>query len=141
MEKDGKKNKKEETERRGTEEKGSRAGQMSRGNGKKAEEKANKAEEKAKKAAAAKRPPKRKPAGESSAATRSKRSRVDTSASEINPNVCCTCLVNYDQDGTGADWVSCACGRWLHEDCVLDATVNDEGKELLCPYSLNHITS
>ena len=29
------------------------------------------------------------------------------------------CFVHYDQDETGADWVSFACGRWLHEDCVV----------------------
>ena len=30
--------------------------------------------------------------------------------SEIDPNIC---FIHYDQHGT---WVSCACGRWLHED-------------------------
>ena len=55
------------------------------------EEKAKKDEGKAKKAAAAKRLPIRKPAGESSTATCSKKSRIDdTSGGEINPNICCT---------------------------------------------------
>ena len=56
---------------------------------KRTEEKAKKVEEKAKKAAAAKRLPKRKPVGESSTATRSKKSRVDNmSGGEIDPNIC-----------------------------------------------------
>ena len=89
------------------------------------EEKAKKAEEKVKKAAAAKRPPKRKPAGESSIATRPKKSQVDDmSGGEIDPNICCTCFVHYDQDETDGDWVSCACGRWLHENCVVDISVD-----------------
>ena len=82
---------------------------------KKVGEKAKKATEKNKKAesaAAAKCPPKTKPAGESSTATRSKKSQVDdTSSREIDPNIRCTYFVHYDQDEKGADWVSCACGR------------------------------
>ncbi len=63
------------------------------------------------------------------------------SGGEINPNICCTCFVHYDQDETNADWVSCACGTWLHEDCVVDVTIDDEGKEHLCLYCLNLLTS
>ena len=137
-EREEKKKQREEEQKRKAAERAKRAEEKA----KKVEEKAKKAEEKAKKAAPAKRPPKRKPAGESSTATRSKKSRVDdTSSGEIDPNTCCTCFVHYDQDETGADWVSCACGRWLHEDCVVDVTIDDEGKERLCPYCLNLLTS
>ena len=96
-------------------------------------------EEKAKKAAAARRQPKRKPARESSTATCPKKSQVlKTSDGDIDPNIiCCTCFAHYDQDETGGDWVSCACGRWLHEECVVNVTIDSEGKECLCPYCLN----
>ena len=135
-EREEKKKQREEEQKRKAEERAKRAEEKA----KKVEEKAKKAEEKAKKAAAAtcKRPPKRKPAGESSTATRPKKSRVDnTSDGDIDPNICCTCFAHYDQDETGGDWVSCACGRWLHEDCVVDVTIDSEGKECLCPYCLN----
>ena len=38
------------------------------------------------------------------------------------------------RDGDGAGWVSCDCGRWLHEDCVEDYVVNKSGAELFCPF-------
>ena len=44
-----------------------------------------------------------------------KKSRVSQYTSEtIDSNVCCTCFRTYDEDvleGTGADWISCTCGR------------------------------
>ena len=39
---------------------------------------------------------------------------------EIDVNECCMCFGTYEEDimeGAGAEWMSCACGRWLHEDC------------------------
>ena len=42
---------------------------------------------------------------------------------DIDPNVCCMCFVRYEDvilQGSGVDWISCACGRWLHEDCAED---------------------
>ena len=40
---------------------------------------------------------------------------------EIDLNECCMCIGTYEDDimeGAGAEWISCACGRWLHEDCA-----------------------
>ena len=59
---------------------------------------------------------------------------------DIDTNVCCTCNGLYEHDvieGTGADWLACACGRWLHEDCVEDCIKDDEGKERICLFCLD----
>ena len=45
-----------------------------------------------------------------------------SSSKQFNDNECCVCFVAYDDDQSGKDWVACACGRWLHEDCA-DVTV------------------
>ena len=42
---------------------------------------------------------------------------------EIDANECCMCFGTYEDDimeGAGAEWISCACGRWLHEDFAFD---------------------
>ena len=135
-EREEKKKQREEEQKRKAAERAKRVEEKA----KKAEEKVKKAKERAQKAAGVKRPPKRKPAGESSAASHSKKSRVDNSDGEIDPNICCTCFVHYNEDEAGGDWVSCVCGRWLHEDCVVDVTIDEEGKERLCPYCLNLFT-
>lgn len=53
-----------------------------------------------------------------------KRSRLQLSSIEtIDPNTCCMCFTSYKDDvyeGLGAEWISCPCGRWLHEDCAED---------------------
>jgi hypothetical protein len=41
--------------------------------------------------------------------------------SEVDENVCCVCFMSYLEDivdGDGCEWIKCACGRWLHEDCT-----------------------
>ena len=118
-EREEKKKQREEEQKRKAAERAKRAEEKAEEKAKKAEEKEKKAEEKAKKAeekakqTAVKCARKRKAAGESSTATSSKKSRVDSTTS-VNPNICCTCFVHYDQDDSGGDWVACACGRWLH---------------------------
>ena len=57
---------------------------------------------------------------------------------KVDPNICCTCFVQYDE--TGTDWISCTYGRWLHEDCVEDITLDDEGKERMCLFYLDVLT-
>ena len=55
--------------------------------------------------------------------------------SEIDFNVCCMCFGTYSEDvanGDGRDWIECACGRWLHEDCAEDCLLNKDGKEMFC---------
>ena len=59
------------------------------------------------------------------------------SVESIDPNICCMCFGSFEDDvcnGDGAGWVSCNCGRWLHEDCVEDYVVNESGAELFCPF-------
>lgn len=59
--------------------------------------------------------------------------------SSIDSNVCCMCFVNYEDDvldGCGADWIECACGRWLHVDCAEDCITDRHGKNRYCPYCL-----
>ena len=61
---------------------------------------------------------------------------------KIDTNVCCQCGGSYEQDimeGTGADWLACACGRWLHEECVEDCIRDAEGNECLCTFCLDHL--
>ena len=37
----------------------------------------------------------------------------------IDTEECCACFGQYCDDiGTGREWLECACGRWVHEDCV-----------------------
>ena len=52
----------------------------------------------------------------------------------------CVCFTTYEDDvvnASGKDWVGCACGRWLHEECVEDCVLDNSGKERLCPLCLN----
>ena len=45
--------------------------------------------------------------------------------SEINIDMCCVCCDSEDAiNGTGTDWIECACGRWLHEECVEDCILD-----------------
>ena len=70
-------------------------------------------------------------------------SRNETSCESpvIDPNICCMCFVTYEDDvleGVGASWISCACGRWLHEDCAEDQIIiDDDGKERNCSFCLD----
>lgn len=58
---------------------------------------------------------------------------------DIDANICCMCFVRYEEyvDETGAVWVSCTCGRWLHEDCAEDCVLDGEGKVRTCPFCLD----
>ena len=50
-------------------------------------------------------------------------------------NICCECSQTYEQDvaeGTGAEWVKCACGSWLHEECIHRIEGDENGEEKLC---------
>ena len=70
----------------------------------------------------------------SAAAAHSGTSENDTT---INSNVCCVCYRTFEEDqleGNGLEWVQCVCGRWLHEECICDIDVDDQGRELFCPF-------
>ena len=60
-------------------------------------------------------------------------SSSDQHDDSINVNICCMCFVHYEDDvleGLGADWISCKCGRWLHEeDCVEDVIKDNDNDE------------
>ena len=110
---------------------------------KKAEERAKKAEVKAQKAAEKKEKKqgvKRKSVkAPNLAASRSKKCRVSDLAlqpyANIDPNTCCTCFVRYEDDiirGAGTEWISCACGRWLHEHCADDCVADAQGNDRTC---------
>ena len=51
-------------------------------------------------------------------------------------NVCCVCFQFYQDNEEHTDWIQCACGRWLHEDCIdAEDIIHDiYGRELFCPY-------
>ena len=73
-----------------------------------------------------------------------KKTRVSQYTSEtIDTNVCCTCFRTYDEDvleGTGADCIACACGRWLHKDCAEDCVQDDSGNDCFCPLCIDLLT-
>lgn len=51
-------------------------------------------------------------------------------------NQCCVCNCTYEDDqreGTGSDWVQCACKRWLHEECLCDIEIDALRREMFCP--------
>ena len=61
----------------------------------------------------------------------------------IDPNKCCMCFVTYEDDvldGAGAEWISCKCGRWLHEDCVEDVVKDSTGDERYCSFCIDKYT-
>ena len=42
------------------------------------------------------------------------------------------CFVTYEEDilsEPGKDWVGCACGQWLHEDCAEDCVLHSSSRE------------
>ena len=118
---------------------------------KKAEERAKKQEQKAKEKAEkeAKKGKGKQPAGvgtkrsQNARPTRpAKGPRTAANPSTlINDSECCVCFVTYDDDQSGQDWVACACGRWLHEDCADDCVTDSDGNERLCFICLNHIST
>ena len=59
-------------------------------------------------------------------------SRVATVDAE---NVCCVCFQLYQGDDEDTDWIQCACGRWLHEDCIDEDDIIQDiyDRELFCP--------
>ena len=63
---------------------------------------------------------------------------------DIDPNVCFTYFVRYEDDilrGSCVDWISCACGRWLHEDCAEDCVIDCQGEERTCPFCLDILSA
>ena len=117
---------------------------------KKADERAKKREEKAK-AKAEKEAEKGK--GKQSRSVGTKRSQVARSTrpakshrlapnptSQINASECCVCFVTYDNDQSGKDWVACACGQWLHEDCTDNCITDSDGNERLSFICLDHFS-
>lgn len=87
------------------------------------------------------------PSAEASAEVRPKKRKVNDkqTAESIDTNVCCMCFGRYEDDvfaDTGStDWLSCACGRWLHEDCVEDIETDSDGKDRMCPYCLDGLAT
>ena len=66
--------------------------------------------------------------------SKAKTPRLDES---IDTEECCACFGQYSDDiGTGREWLECACGRWVHEDCVENIVtiyMTPMEKEKLCP--------
>ena len=61
----------------------------------------------------------------------------------INANACCMCFGNHEDnvlDGNGADWIDCACGRWLHVECAEDCIKDFHGNQHYCPYCLDGLS-
>lgn len=72
--------------------------------------------------------------------SRSIRSAPAKQPNTIDTNTCCMCNARYEDDivsGFGAEWISCSCGRWLHEDCTEDYILDKDGKERFCSVCLD----
>jgi len=53
------------------------------------------------------------------------------------------CFVAFEEDthkGTGAEWLPCPCGRWLHEDCAKGCIVDSDENEHYCPFCVDLLT-
>ena len=51
--------------------------------------------------------------------------------------ICCECNVSYEDDvcnGSGEDWVRCACKRWIYENRIDEVVIDTDGKECFCSY-------
>ena len=69
---------------------------------------------------------------------------TDNAESDIDENVCCMCFESYFNDVTersGRDWVNCACGHWLHEECAEDHKIDSIGKDRFCHYCFDLLNS
>ena len=67
------------------------------------------------------------------AATPSGTSENDLNAN-INSDVCCVCYLTFENDqqqGNGLEWVQCVCGRWLHEECICEIDIDEQGRVIL----------
>ena len=133
--------KREDERKRKAEERTKKAEQRAREKARKEEEQARKAEQRAQQTVGKGKQPKR-------AGTKRKGAGTDhcitskmpgTDADSFNENECCVCFVSYKEDildQSGKDWVGCACGQWLHEDCAEDCVLDSNGMERLCPLCL-----
>ena len=66
--------------------------------------------------------------------------RHKNNAEEINSNICCACFVDFEKDvrlQTRAEWLMCACGRWLHELCIKERRKDKGGEDRICPLCLD----
>ena len=47
---------------------------------------------------------------------------------------CTECLGTYNDDtyNTHAEWIQCDCSQWIHEDCIADTLIGDDGTERIC---------
>ena len=48
---------------------------------------------------------------------------------------CYECFGMFEDDialGNQAEWAMCACGKWLHEDCVSETVVDANGRLRMC---------
>ena len=138
-EKERKKTEREEKKRQREEEQKRKAEERQR----KAETKANKVKE-----AAEKRKEKAKGAGKRKVSNEAtdipmppkkrvcKLSQMESDDPEINTDMCCVCSILYSEDRTGKEWIECACGRWLHEECGEDCILDSNGRERFCPICL-----
>ncbi len=48
---------------------------------------------------------------------------------------CTFCYEEFCQDEK--EWLQCACDRWVHEQCLEEIILDDQGQERFCPYCLN----
>ena len=50
---------------------------------------------------------------------------------------CAFCFGNFCADGE--EWLKCACSRWVHERCMEDVHLDENGEERFCPLCLNAV--
>lgn len=112
---------------------------------KRAEERARKANEKKKQQSSrpkwvSKAHPKRKKiqkATPTSSGSLSSELQLQTDIGSSMDQTSCECVRTYGddiQESTCAEWVKCACERWIHEECIDQVVIDSEGKERFCSY-------
>ena len=72
------------------------------------------------------------PSSESSDEPVPKKRRMTNS--DIEEELCCMCFGSYSDvlEQSGKDWIWCACGRWLHNNCAEDHRVDQSGQDRFC---------
>jgi len=61
--------------------------------------------------------------------------QVTDNDGETDDCECSECLGTHQQDveaGNGTAWVKCGCGQWIHDECVYQSAIGEDGKERMC---------
>ena len=66
-----------------------------------------------------------------SAMTPPARKKRKTETEQTSCDECAFCFGVYCNNGE--EWIQCACGKWVHEDCIEELFNDASGQEKFCP--------